>query len=93
MLSFQMEAPPPNDLPGMRGQGPLTLDSARPRVYLGHMSRERAEGTKKRDEDEPGQHGGAETMGSELDPDFVPDQSQENPNEKRARSHPEETGS
>lgn len=73
--------------------GTQTLDTARPRVYLGHMSRERAEETEGRDDEESEQHVGPQTMGSELDPDFVPDQGQENPNEKRARSHPEETGS
>lgn len=57
------------------------------------MSRERAEETEGRDDEESEQHVGPQTMGSELDPDFVPDQGQENPNEKRARSHPEETGS
>jgi hypothetical protein len=35
----------------------------------------------------------AATVGSKLDPDFVPDESHENPNEERARKHPEETGS
>ena len=75
------------------GTGPSTLDRGRPQVYLGHMSRERAEGTEGRDEEESEQHVGPQTMGSELDPDFVPDQCQGNPNEKRARSHPEETGS
>ncbi|MDQ0028594.1 hypothetical protein [Arthrobacter bambusae] len=35
----------------------------------------------------------AEVEGSKVDPDFVPDDGDENPNEKRAREHPEETGS
>ena len=35
----------------------------------------------------------AESARSEADPDFVPGESHENPNEKRARNHPEETGS
>ncbi|MHA7167376.1 hypothetical protein ACX801_04320 [Arthrobacter bambusae] len=35
----------------------------------------------------------AESAGSEVDPDVVPDESHENPNEKRAREDPEETGS
>jgi hypothetical protein len=35
----------------------------------------------------------AESTGSKVDPDFIPDESHENPNQKRAREHPEETGS
>ncbi|MFF2299673.1 hypothetical protein [Arthrobacter sp. NPDC058127] len=57
------------------------------------MGQERAEGTEERDEEDAGQHVAPESMGSELDPDFVPDESRENPNQKRARNHPEETGS
>lgn len=35
----------------------------------------------------------AGSMGSKVDPDFIPGESQENPNEKRSREQPEETGS
>ncbi|NYD79884.1 Hsp20/alpha crystallin family protein [Arthrobacter cupressi] len=32
-------------------------------------------------------------MGSKVDPDFIPAESGENPDQRRAREHPEETGS
>jgi hypothetical protein len=32
-------------------------------------------------------------LGTELDPTFIPDESDETPEEKRAREHPEPTGS
>ncbi|MDQ0209680.1 MULTISPECIES: hypothetical protein [Arthrobacter] len=35
----------------------------------------------------------SESPGSKVDPDFIPDESPENPNEERARETPEETGS
>ncbi len=36
---------------------------------------------------------GLDGMGSKVDPDFIPDESGETPEQKRAREHPEETGS
>jgi hypothetical protein len=36
---------------------------------------------------------GQESMGTKVDPDFIPDGSRETPEQKRAREHPEETGS
>lgn len=57
------------------------------------MSEERATERHKRDENEAPQNIPAESPGSEVAPDFVPDDSHENPNEKRAREDPEETGS
>ncbi|MEZ2389544.1 hypothetical protein AB6813_08325 [bacterium RCC_150] len=62
------------------------------------MSEERAEAGRPNSKsarlrDEPTSGGPAEVDGSKVDPDFVPDDRHENPNEKRAREHPEETGS
>jgi hypothetical protein len=36
---------------------------------------------------------GTSDLGTELDPTFIPDESDETPEEKRAREHPEATGS
>jgi hypothetical protein len=65
------------------------LDSPCSRGYLGHMSEESQEDGA----EEATPPVSTESMGSKLDPDFIPDESQENPNQERAREHPEETGS
>ena len=62
------------------------------------MNEERAPGRHQRDEEGEarGKAGKAilsESPGSKVDPDFIPDESPENPNEERARENPEETGS
>jgi HSP20 family protein len=36
---------------------------------------------------------GQDGMGSKVDPDFIPDENRDNPDQQRAREHPEETGS
>ena len=36
---------------------------------------------------------GHDSMGSKVDPDFIPNESGETPGQRRAREHPEETGS
>lgn len=69
------------------------LDSACLRRYFGQVNDERAREHHNRDAHLAPQNITAESTGSEVDPDFVPDESNENPNEKRARENPEETGS
>lgn len=78
--------------------GAIALDTVLPRGYLWRMSEERAQERHERDEEEVARNKtpknvSAESMGSKVDPDFIPDESRENPNEERAREHPEEAGS
>lgn len=74
------------------------LDTVLRRGYLWRMSEERAQGRHERGEEEAARNKtpdnvAGESMGSKVDPDFIPDESRENPDEERAREHPEETGS
>ncbi|WP_442543037.1 hypothetical protein ACSBOX_14300 [Arthrobacter sp. KN11-1C] len=57
------------------------------------MSEERPKERYTRDANQTPGNMPAGSRGSEVDPDFVPDERRENPNEKRARKRPEETGS
>lgn len=57
------------------------------------MSEERPKERYTRDANQTPGNMPADSPGSEVDPDFVPDERRENPNEKRARKRPEETGS
>ncbi|MFH5877959.1 hypothetical protein [Arthrobacter sp. NA-172] len=62
-----------------------------------HVPKRDETGDDRKGAGEPGEERGmdlpAATVGSKLDPDFIPAESHENPDEERARKHPEETGS